>query len=78
MELRMTQSNFDEMSREELRAYLLDHRDDEAAFHAYMDRLASEPVVAQGKPEDLQDAAHFAEALARVQRIKQERRNRGE
>ncbi len=70
----MTQSNFDPMSREELRAYMLEHRDDEQAFHAYMDRLATEPVLAHGTIEDLQNPDRFAEILERVKKIKQERR----
>lgn len=32
-------SKFQAMSKEELRTYVLNHRDDEAAFHAYMDKL---------------------------------------
>lgn len=30
----MTQPNFEQMSRKELRTYILEHRDDEEAFHA--------------------------------------------
>jgi SOS response regulatory protein OraA/RecX len=70
----MTQPNFEQMSRKELRAYMLEHRDDEQAFHAYMDRLANEPVLARGTIEDLQDPSRFAEILERVEKIKQERR----
>jgi hypothetical protein len=68
----MTQPNFNAMTRCELRAYLLDHRNDEAAFHAYMDKLATEAVLIPGKAEDLQDSAHFAETLARIQQMKRE------
>lgn len=71
----MTQPNFDEMSRAELRAYVLEHRDDEEAFHAYVDRLATEPVLARGTPEDARDPVRFAEIVERVKKIKQERRN---
>jgi SOS response regulatory protein OraA/RecX len=71
----MTQPNFHEMSREELRAYMLEHRDDEQAFHAYMDRLATEPVLARGTIEDLQDPDRFAEILEKVARIKREHRS---
>jgi hypothetical protein len=71
----MTQPNFDEMSRAELRAYVLEHRDDEEAFHAYVDRLATEPVLARGTPDDARDPVRFAEIVERVKKIKQERRN---
>lgn len=70
----MTQPNFEQMSRKELRTYILEHRDDEQAFHAYMDRLANAPVLASGTLEDLQDPNRFAEILERVERIKRESR----
>jgi hypothetical protein len=31
--------NFQEMSRKELRAYVLAHRDDDEAFYAYVDKI---------------------------------------
>ncbi|NJK51365.1 hypothetical protein HC931_27675 [Candidatus Gracilibacteria bacterium] len=34
----MSQVNYELMSDRELKQYLLTHRDDKAAFHAYMDR----------------------------------------
>lgn len=70
----MTQPNFAQMSREEFRAYRFEHRDDEQAFHAYMDKLATEPVLARGTIEDLQNLDRFAEILERVKEIKPERR----
>ena len=71
----MTQLNFHEMSRTELRAYILEHRDDEQAFHAYMDKLGTEPVLATGTIADLEDATRFSELLERVKKTKQERRS---
>ncbi|GAA6623096.1 DUF6887 family protein [Scytonema sp. NUACC26] len=41
----MTKLNFYTMSREELRAYVLEHRDDEEAFQALMDKLQELPGV---------------------------------
>ena len=35
--------NFDQMTDEELKRYMLDHRDDQEAFHAYMDRRHQRP-----------------------------------
>jgi hypothetical protein len=39
----MTQPNFEAMTQTELRAYVLEHRDDAGAFHALMDKLQAEP-----------------------------------
>ncbi|AFY49886.1 hypothetical protein Nos7524_4116 [Nostoc sp. PCC 7524] len=39
----MTQPNFAAMSKSELKAYLLKHRNDTEAFHALMDKITSEP-----------------------------------
>lgn len=41
----MTEINFAAMSREQLREYVKTHPQDQAAFHAYMDRLQSEPGI---------------------------------
>jgi predicted component of type VI protein secretion system len=41
----MTKLNFHTMSRQELRAYVLEHRDDEEAFQALMDKLQELPGV---------------------------------
>ncbi len=71
----MTQLNFHSMSRTELRAYILEHRDDEQAFHAYMDKLGNEHVLATGTIADLEDATRFSELLERVKKTKQERRS---
>lgn len=35
--------NFDHMTDEELKRYMLTHRQDQEAFHAYMDRRALRP-----------------------------------
>jgi hypothetical protein len=37
--------NFQEMTRKELRAYVLAYRDDEEAIRCYMDRLHNDPDV---------------------------------
>jgi hypothetical protein len=34
----MTKPNFQQMSLEQLRAYILEHRNDDEAFHIYIDR----------------------------------------
>ncbi|MDZ4874163.1 MAG: hypothetical protein CLLPBCKN_003559 [Chroococcidiopsis cubana SAG 39.79] len=45
--------DFQTITRAELRAYLLEHRDDREAFYAYMDKLATEPVLAVHSPQIL-------------------------
>jgi hypothetical protein len=69
----MTYPNFGDMNRDQLRAYMLEHRNDEVAFHAYMDRLATEPVLAHGTLADLEDGDRFAEILKQVQKLKRDR-----
>jgi hypothetical protein len=39
--------NFATMSQSELRAYVLEHRDDEEALHAYLDKLHTENSSSQ-------------------------------
>ncbi|HEY9645475.1 MAG TPA: hypothetical protein V6C88_03845 [Chroococcidiopsis sp.] len=73
----MTHPNFDAMSREELRAYLLEHRNSEEVFQAYMDRMTSEPVLAHGSPEDLADLDRFAAVLEQVKQLKRARKTQG-
>lgn len=51
------------MSRAELRAYILEHRDDQEAFHIYMDKLATEPVLAV---HSLSDSESLAELIAKL------------
>lgn len=41
----MTQTNFEAMSRLELRKYISAHRDDDEAFAAYMHRLKTDPTI---------------------------------
>jgi hypothetical protein len=44
----MTQKlNFKQMSRKELRTYVLAHRSDEEALRIYMERLRNEPGVSR-------------------------------
>jgi hypothetical protein len=47
----MTHPDFNRMNLQELRAYMLAHREDTEAFHAYMDRSDIErPVIAVLEP----------------------------
>ena len=52
----MTQpkNNYDSMSDLELKRYFLDHREDQAAFYAYMDRRHARPnrqIISPDDPE---------------------------
>jgi hypothetical protein len=41
----MTKANYQEMNRQELREYMLAHRDDDEVFYAYMDKLYEEKAA---------------------------------
>jgi hypothetical protein len=41
----MSKPNYQQMSRQELRAYVLNHRSDDEALQVYMDRMRTEPGV---------------------------------
>ncbi len=52
----MSQVNYSQMSDRELKAYFLAHRNDKAAFEAYMDRLNQKPrqiLIASGEIDHL-------------------------
>lgn len=52
--------DFAAMSRKELRAYVLTHRDDQEAFFAYVDRSDVEATWAEFPPvESAEDLQHF-------------------
>lgn len=64
----MTKPNFDTMTEAELRSYVYEHRDDQEAFYAFVDRLQAKPrgVVypASMTPEEIHQVI-----LERVQRV---------
>lgn len=41
----MTKPNFQAMTKQELRAYVLSHRDDQEAFYALTSKLREEPGI---------------------------------
>lgn len=45
--------DFQAMSKAELRAYVLEHRDDTEAFHALTDRILASPTLKWYSPEDV-------------------------
>lgn len=48
----MSQVNYDAMSDSELKQYFLQHRQDQAAFQAYLDRLNQRPHSIIASPGD--------------------------
>jgi hypothetical protein len=61
----VSKPNFQAMSRKELHTYVLAHRDDQEAFHAYVDKLHAEADWVEMPPlqsvEDLQSHPEFVE-----------------
>lgn len=49
--------DFSTMSRAELRAYVLEHRDDDDAFYAFADKLNASPGI------KIQSMEHFAQLI---------------
>ena len=62
----MSAANYDRMNLDELRRYVLNHREDVDAFHAYIDRSkASGRMISI----DLNDAGWEENLTARIQQI---------
>ena len=52
-------SKFEAMSRQELRTYILQNRDDDEAFQVYMDRALAEPGEIYPAPQTIDDLKDF-------------------
>lgn len=52
-------SKFEAMSRQELRTYILQNRDDNEAFQVYMDRALAEPGEIYPAPQTIDDLKDF-------------------
>ena len=48
----MSQINYNEMSKDELKQYFLRHRGNKAAFQAYLDRINQRPLRIIASPSD--------------------------
>jgi hypothetical protein len=60
----MNKPNFQAMTRKELLTYMLEHRDDDEAFHIYMDRVHTEPPTEiYPAPQSIDDLKHFPQLL---------------
>lgn len=61
--------NFQAMSRKELRTYVLEHREDDEAFHAYMDKLETEGNWVTMPPlKSMEDLDNYPEFLEKIRR----------
>jgi hypothetical protein len=63
----MTKANYQGMTKQELRAYVLEHRDDREAFYALTDKLREEPGIEITSTEQMHELieARLDEADAR-------------
>jgi hypothetical protein len=52
-------SKFETMSRQDLRTYILENRNDDEAFHVYMDRALAEPGEIYPALQNLDDLKDF-------------------
>ncbi|MGK7898008.1 MAG: hypothetical protein AB4372_31410 [Xenococcus sp. (in: cyanobacteria)] len=59
----MMELKFETMTRQELRAYILEHREDEEAFQVYLDRVMAEPGEIYPAPQSIDDLKHFPDLL---------------
>jgi len=66
MEVFIMKSKFEAMSRQELRAYVLQNRDDDEAFQVYMDRALAEPGEIYPAPQTIDDLKDFPFSKKRV------------
>ncbi len=59
----MTTPDFDSMSREELRQYMLEHRDDKAAFEFYLDKFRNHNNPVYPAPQSLDDVSYLQKII---------------
>lgn len=58
--------NFEAMSRQELRKYILENREDDEAFRIYMSKIHAQPSTEiYPAPQSIDDLKHFPELLTK-------------
>lgn len=57
----MSKPDFMSMSRTQLRKYILEHREDEAAFQVYVDRFKFDSNEIFPAPQTIEDLKNFPE-----------------
>lgn len=55
----MSTPNFDSMSREELRQYILENRNDKEAFEFYLDKFTNPDSPIYPAPQSLEDMSYL-------------------
>lgn len=69
----MSQPNFQEMNRKELLSYFFEHRDDQTAFYALMDKLKAEPALAtMPPPTSLDETEELGKILEDIRKKRQQ------
>ncbi len=63
----MATQDFDSMSREELRQYMLDNRDDKAAFEFYLDKFRNPNSTIYPAPQSLEDMSYLQKIILQHQ-----------
>lgn len=61
----MLQTDYEQMTRKELREYVLANRNDDQAFQVYMDKVDKEAVKTPISDEIASDPQKFAEFISR-------------
>jgi len=60
----MRKPSFQAMTRKELLAYILAHREEDEAFRTYMDKVHAEPPIeVYPAPQSIDDLKHFPQLL---------------
>lgn len=66
----MSNPDFSVMTDAQLRAYVLAHRQDQIAFHAYVDRMAKRTPIAVIEPEEWSEE-RMQQILTKIERRQQ-------
>ncbi len=63
----MNNRNFQAMNRQELHNYVFNHRDDQEAFYAYMDKLHNEAKWVEMPPlQSVEDLDNYPDFVAHI------------
>ncbi|MEB3357351.1 MAG: hypothetical protein VKK04_11545 [Synechococcales bacterium] len=70
----MSKPNFQAMSKKDLHDYVLAHRDNQAAFYAYVDKLHAEANWVEMPPlKSVEDLENYPEFVERVRNGSEQR-----
>ena len=59
----MATPEFDSMSKKELRQYILEHRNDNAAFEFYLDKFTNPNSTIYPAPQSLEDMSYLQKII---------------